>query len=95
MDSKDQSSVVDLTDFIISRFRREFGLWFEINEGWPFSEYINEAAITDGESQLFLYLSMDSPVSEKSSFIGEYQGVQFYLVVPEKLLRLFTYRVGT
>lgn len=49
-----------LADFVISHFRRELGLWYEINEGSSAEKYINPAHLTDGSSFLMLWFTTDS-----------------------------------
>lgn len=90
------STILDLSDFIISKLRMGSGLWYELNEGLWQRQYINQANITDGTSFLALYFSVLQPRFDQWISLDHELG-RFYLawqnrydsrkIFEEKLLR--------
>lgn len=61
MVDQERMTMSDVSDYVISRLRKESGLWYDLNEGVWEQQYANQAHITDGASFLLLWFSSSQP----------------------------------
>lgn len=70
-------TMLELSDLMISRVRKESGLWYDVNEGVWEPEYVNQAQITDGSSFLLLWISSSQPPYDSWIQLDHYIGPLF------------------
>ena len=82
--------VEEVTDFIISCFREELGLWFELNEAKsPRRRNVAFADLTDGDSSLFLWFVTEVAGFDDSLLLPQLGDVSIAWHVREDSRRIF------